>query len=599
MTSLHDILCDLRNDELAYRVKLLKVKPKGTRKAELIKAIETAFAGKGLEAIWNSLDRLEQAAVAEACYAPGFAYDEPRIRAKYGDVPLFYKLSKNGRSDQRYRRKSKNTATRLNLLLYTHHGLTKERIVPTDVATRLRDFVPEPSELNVSTLEAPVAEEGLFVRETEHESLADVMALLRLVEQGDLRISAKTGKVSTAVCRKILECLGNGDFFPPEVAYKLGKQSYEQEIGAIKPIAWARLLEVGRYFTQNGSRSKLTPAGVKALSLAPHQIIRHLWDKWLANVKYDEFNRIDNIKGQQSKGHMTAKSPRRFVIDDALSECPANQWIGLEQFSVYMQGAGHTFEVSRNLWKLYVGQAQHGSFGYAGCGDWNTVQFRYMLCVLFEYVATLGLIDIAYVHPRVGAKDYRGEWGTDGLAWLSRYDGLRAFRITNLGAYCLGMTPDYKPSQLQSSLTLRVLPSLRIEVLSGTLSPVEELQLETWAEPVASTVWQLETSRALEAVERGQSVEDFTEFLQRCDDQPLPETVIGFLETSASNGQAVRNRGEAYLFDCRDAATAAIISAQSELKGYCFRCGETSLAVPESHVVKFRKIVRSLELGIV
>lgn len=133
---------------------------------------------------------------------------------------------------------------------------------------------------------------------------------------------------------------------------------------------------------------------------------------------------------------------------------------------------------------------------------------------------------------------------------------LRAFRITNLGAYCLGITPDYSAPQLQSSLSLRVLSSLRIQVVSGTLSPAEKLQLETWAEPVEPGVWRLETSRALEAVERGQSAADFTAFLQRYDKQPLPETVTGFLQASASDGGAVRNRGEASLFDCRDSATA-------------------------------------------
>ena len=597
MTSLHDILWNLRNDDLSYRLKLLEIKLKQPRKAELIDALKTAYAGNGLEAIWKSLSRLEQAAIAEACYAPDLAYDASRIRAKYGDVPLFCKRPEDERSYRSYSWNSKD-ATRLNLLFYIPRD-SRERIVPSDLASRLREFVPKPEALSVSTLDAPVAETGLFVRETEHESLVDVMALLRLAESGKMRISAKTGNVSKAVCGAMLECLGNGDFFPGELAYREGKQSYEQEIGPIKPTAWARLLEVGRYVTQSGSRSKLTPAGIKALSRAPHEIIEHLWEKWLTNAKYDEFNRIDDIKGQRSKGHMTAKPPRRSAIVEALSDCPENQWIAVDKFSEYMLGAGHEFDVSRDLWKLYLCDRQYGSLGYDGFGGWNIVQFRYLLCFLFEYAATLGLIDIAYVHPRDGLNDFCGQWGADDLGWLSRYDGLRAFRITNLGAYCLGLTSDYKPSQLKSSLALRVLPSLRIELLSGTLSPAEKLQIETWAESISQGIWQLEASRALEAVERGQSVEDFTEFLQRCDDQPLPETVIGFLKASQSDGQAVRNRGEAQFFDCRDAGTATIICAQRELQGQCFRCGETLLAVPESHVTKFRKVVRSLGLGIV
>ena len=596
MTTLHEILWDLRNEDLAYRLKLLGVKPKSQRKAEMIEAIKVALADNRPREIWTSLNTLAQASVAEACYATDLTYNQSQFKAKYGGVPSFCNKPETARGYGTYG--DSKYATRLNLLFFQPKG-SPERVVPSDLAERLRLFIPEPPKLSVSTLVAPAAEDGLLVRQTEHEALIEVMALLRLAEQGNLRISAKTGKVSSAGCDKILDCLIGGDFYPPDVAYRPNKRKYEQEIGAIKPIAWARLLQVGRYFTQSGTQSKLTASGIKALSLPPEQVIVHLWNKWLANTNYDEFNRIEEIKGQRSKGHMTAKPPRRDAIVDALSECTTNQWITAETFSDYMRGTGQEFEVSRDLWKLYLAEARYGSLGYAGCGDWNIVQLRYILCFLFEYAAPLGLIDIAYVHPSSGLNDYRSQWGADDLEWLSRYDGLRAFRITNLGAYCFEITSKYKPTSPSSSLVLTVLSSLRICMTSGVLLPTEKLLLETWAEPVEADVWRLNTTRALEAVERGQSASEFADFLQERDSQPLPETVEGFLRDCERDGTAVRNRGEAYLFDCRDAETAHLICAQAELKGQCYPCGETKLAVVGSQLPKFRKVVRSLGLGVV
>jgi len=597
MTTLHEILWDLKNDDLAYRIKLLGVKLKGSKKAGLIDTIKAALTDNGLQEIWTSLKALEQAAVAEACYTPDHSYNPAQFKAKYGDVPSFSNKPEDAGGYRTYSSDSKY-ATRLNLFLFTPKGGT-ERIVPFDLAERLRVFIPKPQKLSVSTLVAPPTEDGLLVRQTEHEALVEVMALLRLAEVGDLRISAKTGKVSSAGCHKILDCLIGGDFYPLDVAYRPNKRNYEQEIGAIKPIAWARLLQVGGYFTQSGTKSKLTASGIKALSLSPEQVIEHLWKKWLANTSYDEFNRVEDIKGQRVKGHMTAKPPRRDSIVDALSECPANKWITVEKFSDYMQGTGQEFEVSRDLWKLYLCEARYGSLGYAGCGDWNIVQLRYILCFLFEYAAPLGLIDIAYVHPVSGLNDYRRQWGVDDLEWLSRYDGLRAFRITKLGAYCFGIASEYKPTSPSSSLVLTVLPSLRICMNSGALLPTEKLLLETWAELVEPNVWQLEVTRALEAVERGQSATEFADFLQARDSQPLPETVTGFLRDCQRNGTAVRHRGEAYLFDCRDADTARLICAQAELQGQCYQCSETKLAIMESQLPKFRKVVRSLGLGVV
>ncbi|MGK0190596.1 MAG: ribosomal protein S27E [Verrucomicrobiales bacterium] len=596
MPTLHDILRDTTNNNLAYRLKLLGVKPRSAKKADLVDAIKASLLGSGLKAIWSTLEDLEQSAVAEASHAPDLAYDKNRVHAKYGGTPSFCNPPKEGRSFG-FSNWDPKFATLLNLFFFTTKHC-QDRIVPFDLAERLREFVPKPSELSMPTLETPAQEEGLYLRETESEALSEVMALLRLAEQGNLSISEKTGMVSAAGCRKILECLSGGDFFPPEVAYPSDKKSYHQEIGAIKPFGWARLLQTGKYFTSAGAKSKLTPSGIKALSLAPHKIICHLWTKWLANTNYDEFNRINEIKGQHKKGHMTAKPPRRHSIEDALLDCPANKWVDVEKFSNHMLAAGLEFEVSKNVWKLYLCEEQYGNFGYAGYGGWNIVQFRYILCLLFEYTATLGLVDVAYVHPRDGLNDFTAQWGGDDLEWLSRYDGLRAFRITNLGAYCFGRTPNFKPTQPSSSLELTVLPSLSIRLRSGTPLAAEKLLLQTWAEPVGTDVWRLEPTRAREAVERGQSASDFAAFLQKCDNQPLPETVRGFLKTCDSDGKALRSRGEACLFECRDAHTCAMICAQPQLQNRCLRCGETQLVVPGGHLATFRKVVRSLGLGV-
>jgi hypothetical protein len=47
------------------------------------------------------------------------------------------------------------------------------------------------------------------------------------------------------------------------------------------------------------------------------------------------------------------------------------------------------------------------------------------------------VIDVAYADPGGARDDYGGLWGTDYLAWLSRYDGLAAVRVNELGAAIL------------------------------------------------------------------------------------------------------------------------------------------------------------------
>jgi hypothetical protein len=190
-------------------------------------------------------------------------------------------------------------------------------------------------------------------------------------------------------------------------------------------------------------------------------------------------------------------------------------------------------------------------------------------------------------------------WGADDLEWLSRYDGLEAFRINRLGEYVLsGGSADFQPSRPVAQVRLTVLGNRRVRVASGSLSPAERMQLETWAEPLAADTFRLDESRAIEAVEGGHDPDGFARFLEERDDQPLPETTVAFLKQARENGSAVRQSGSAILFECRDGRTAGMISNSKELSKICFRAGETTLAVREEGMAKFQRQVRLLGFGI-
>jgi len=597
MSTLHDLLWASTVEVLNFRLKLLKTKPTSQKKADCIDAVKQCYEGQGLEVVWSSLSDLEKLAVAEACHAPDHRFYPSRFRAKYGDCPQFYNIPASGRYNSYLYIHKAEHATLLHLLLFSVEQGQHE--VPSDLAARLREFVQEPADPEIQTLTEPQAENGLIVRQTEHEALADITAMLHLAELGNFNFSEKTGMPSAAGSLKIHACLTGGDFYPQEVAFAPKKWADEQEIGFIKPVAWAQLLRNSKLISSSGAKSKLTPAGVKAMRLPPHEVIRALWCKWLINSACDEFNRINDIKGQSAKKHMTAKPPRRSAVVDALGECPVGKWIDVDAFSNHMVATDCLFDVSHNPWKLYLCEAKYGSFGYSGHGGWNILQFRYILVFLFEYAATLGLIDIAYVPPEGARDDFGGQWGADDMKWLSRYDGLRAFRITSLGAYCLAFTADYKPSRSTSSLELAVHPDLGIEVLSGQATAADRLLLETWAEPMTDLSWRLDHERAVNAVERGRSAQDFAAFLETCSGHPLPPRVATFFKTSETNATALRRKADALVFDCRDQEIAELLTSEKELVNLCFRIGKSRLVVLAEHEAQFRKAIREFGLGIV
>ena len=247
-------------------------------------------------------------------------------------------------------------------------------------------------------------------------------------------------------------------------------------------------------------------------------------------------------------------------------------------------------------WLLYITDAHYGSLGYADGHDWDILEGRYLLCLLFEYVATLGMIDVAFTDPDGARTDFANLWGTDEMAWLSRYDGLQTFRLNPLGAYCLGLAAEYEPSTPPRRASLTVFPDRRL-CADAQLSPDERLVLQTWANAESDDVWRLDRDKILAAVESGHDADDLRRFLAARDDQPLPETVEGFLRNAERGARALRTQGMALLIECADADIAARLATDARTAKLCLRAGERHLVVRTTSEAAFRKAMRTLGYG--
>jgi hypothetical protein len=177
-----------------------------------------------------------------------------------------------------------------------------------------------------------VAEDGLLIRLTESEALTEFGALLRLAAAGGLAFGSKTGIPAKNAITGIKASLVGGDWFPPELTRLEDAKPWEQEIGSIKSVGWTRMLQVAGLVAMGGSKSVLTPQGRGAVENTAWEAIAGIWRKWSTNKEYDEFNRIDVIKGKTVKGALTARVPRRSVALAALAECPTGEWMTFEGF---------------------------------------------------------------------------------------------------------------------------------------------------------------------------------------------------------------------------------------------------------------------------
>lgn len=502
--------------------------------------------------------------------------------------------------------------------LFIHPAENGRRLIPRDLREKLVAFVPKPPRAELASLDQipeqvpqvrsarRVAaakrtvvhgsqEAPLVQRLTEQAAIQDLRTTLRLIDQAKLSVSTTTLLPSRASMTLLCELLREGDFF--ELTGKVN--DWDPEIGPIKGFSWPLLVQAAKLATLQNGKLSLTKHGRNALVEPAPGTLRDIWEAWLTNGLIDEFSRIDTIKGQKGKGRTAFTPPpeRRLAIRNALAECPVGRWVETTEFSRYMQAAGFWFAVTRNAWSLYLCEPQYGSLGYEGYGGWNILQERYILCLLFEYAAPLGIIDIAYEHPAGARDDYTGQWGADDLIFLSRYDGLKYFRLTPLGAFILGRVERYEPPPAKPGVSLSVLPKRQIRVDHGRFSADELLLIESFAEREADNLWSFSETKAVEAVERGAKVAELRAFLSACDPQPLPEAVEAFLISVEQRGAACVCKGTCLLVECVSPQVAEAIARDPRAGALCRPTGDRGLVIPLDKEESFRAAINGLGFG--
>jgi hypothetical protein len=273
----------------------------------------------------------------------------------------------------------------------------------------------------------------VHLRCTAADALSNLVGVLELAADGQVRFSAATRRPFAATVALVDDALVAGDY-------------YESE--PIASFAWPLLLPVGGLARRSGTTLELTSRGRAVLARPSYAALGALWDRWLTSVSHDELARIEAIKGQRRAATLTPAATRRAAVAAGLAALPPGAWTQTGALLSILRTGAPRLAVTRNLmarWRLYIDDAYYGSLGHAGTQAWDVIEGRYALCVLLEYAATIGLIDVAYTDPNGARRDYQSLWGADRYPCLSRYDGLLAVRVTELGAAILH-DPEALPS---------------------------------------------------------------------------------------------------------------------------------------------------------
>jgi hypothetical protein len=593
-TSLTVCLERYDEDELKALVSLVSsTQPEG--KDLLCQLLFNILTDKSLvKRLWNDLDEIQKAAVAEALHSPTLSFEEVRFLARYGKNPDWGKTQPGRRIKEPSR-----------LCLFIHR-----LEIPSELKNILIGFVAEPKKKTMATFSelpflsenipdeySPVPHNGqskhtlspVVSFSTERATLYDILSVMRYIDTIKVPVSVKTGmitKTGLAAIRKVLFCPDYYDIM------KLPEKEQER-IGAIRSFAWPVMLEAAGFIYMNDNMLRLSEKGRVVLRRSPAAVVKDMFDAWIQNRQCDEFSRIEHIKGHKGKSILTDITERRRIIIDVLKMCPTARWIAVDEFLRFMVAEDCIFYVTDDPRLLYIGDARMGSLGYVD-GDVLTIaEKRYLMVFFFEYLATAGCIDVAFRHPAGAQDDYKRIWGAGKLPYLSRYDGLCFFRINNLGAYLFGLRDKYTPTPFHKSDVLRILPTM--EIVSVESLPSEDVYLlGLYTEKKSDNVWQISVERIMQAVEDGLSISMFLDYCSARSGGRIPENVRILLDDIDRKKSQLCERESAILFEAATPELAVMIVNHRLLTGKCLKAGEKMIVVPNSMKKVFRKVVHEL-----
>jgi hypothetical protein len=281
----------------------------------------------------------------------------------------------------------------------------------------------------------------VVVRCTGPDALSNLVAVLELAADGQIRWGAATRRPLTATVRLVEDALVAGDYYDG-ADYDGADYDGDHRDGGepIAAFAWPMLLQAGGLARLAGTRLELTPRGEAVLAQPSYQALGALWDRWRKSVSQDELGRIEAIRGQRRSATLTVAASRRAAVASGLAALVPGAWVEVDALFAILRAQPAPLVVATSplaRWRLYLEDPRYGSLGPVGWKAWNVLEGRYALCVLFEYAATLGVVDVAYTSARGARDDYRDLWGTAAYESLSRYDGLAAVQVNELGAAIL------------------------------------------------------------------------------------------------------------------------------------------------------------------
>jgi hypothetical protein len=478
------------------------------------------------------------------------------------------------------------------LVAVIHHERGYPPALVPGITEIYRKLVEVPSPPTASTLSAPpekFEDRPVHVFSGEADAPAQVARVLRLIQSGKIKVADSTGRPTDASARALSGVLLQPDFDLecPEHA----RGPWEQDTaGPVRAHAWGVLAQQCGWAKVKAGALVLTDAGKAILEKFTPERYREGVTAFLEDEKFDELNRVNHIRGQsgKSKRWMTSPSDRKVEFSETVENWPVGGWMTFSEAVRIIAASGGGPEIIASGATLYICDAQYGEVW-----DSSDLSIQFLRALIMEPLATLGLVDIAFVYPHDLWPELGDSYGRDSHSFLGRYDGLLSVRLNPLGAWCFEVAESYSLPAVETMPLFRVLPNHEI-VATSPPDPASAAFVDLFAVRKSEAVWAFDAEKILTFIEGGGSMDELRSFLAAHSAGGIPGNVEVWLDGLLRKSGSCRRAQKAVIFEWEDPAQAALLASSSETSRLCHHAGDNRIAVPAAKLPAFTRAARRM-----
>lgn len=368
--------------------------------------------------------------------------------------------------------------------------------MPLELKRVLRDYYEKPTNYNFNPLqETPKTE---YVTTSETEIFVNLLNLVTYNQQGNIKKSG-SGKVMASSANKMRKNLNITEFYDNLVA---------KELQNLKTYLLASLVV-----------SEDTPPKEQTVIA----MLKSLVEKTYPSKYHSHIHLLTHIKGGH---HLYQVRDVESEFLNVLKMLPVDAWISTENFVDYTIFRGHEFTLA-DLRQMsnYLTYDIPGKYGkerkeirknnYRKFCNEPIIKGNIMLW------ASYGLLEIAY--DTVDTTEF-------GKTYFSNYDGVKALKLTRLGAYILGVNKDYEAPKVKLNYELNLSQDNLMILVEGETTLTDNL-LANYADKIGANRYAVSNESFLKSVTSKKDLKLKIDLFKQVINSDLPQNWETFFVT--------------------------------------------------------------------